>query len=113
MSLARYITNRCSVSDTLSKFATLLTLKVGRVPTQQAVAELVCSYMLITHEPHDNLEAVQLYQKQTSKENSLFDCSVMIAAQVRAVDCIFSFDGGYKQNGFTLIEEYLQRTNLA
>lgn len=99
------------LSDTLSEFATLATIKMGRERTQLAVSELVRSHVLITLEPETALDAIQLYQKQTSKENSLFDCAVMMAAQTLAVDCIFSFDKGYRQNGFMLVEEYLEKVS--
>ncbi|MFH0937494.1 MAG: type II toxin-antitoxin system VapC family toxin [Candidatus Daviesbacteria bacterium] len=41
--------------------------------------------------------AVRLFQKQTSKEESLFDCFVMAAASKYKYEAIFSFDKGYKK----------------
>lgn len=96
------------LSDTLSEFATLSTIKVGRDATQRAVRDIVKSHKLITLSPEHALAAVELYQRQTTKENSLFDCSVMVAAGAYEADCIFSFDRGYTQNRLELIEDYLQ-----
>jgi predicted nucleic acid-binding protein len=98
------------LSDTLCEFATLSTIKVGREKTQRAVTDIVNSHVLITLEPNIAFDAVQLYQKQTSKGNSLFDCAVMSAATSHKTDCIFSFDKGYKQNGFVLLEDFLSNS---
>lgn len=43
------------------------------------------------------------YLKQRSKKNTFFDCLVMAAAKIYNVDAIFSFDKGYKTNGFKLL----------
>jgi len=43
------------------------------------------------------------YLKQHSKKNTFFDCLVMAAAKTYKVDAIFSFDKGYKTNGFKLL----------
>lgn len=100
------------LSDTLCEFATLATIKVGRANAQRAVADIVNSHVLVTLEPQSALEAVHIYQGQTSKEHSLFDCAVMAAATFLSADCIFSFDKGYTQNGYTLIEDYLHASPL-
>jgi predicted nucleic acid-binding protein len=96
------------LSDTLSEFATLSTIKIGIDATQRVVSDIVKSHKLITLSPEHALAAVELYQRQTTKENSLFDCSVMVAAGAYEADCIFSFDRGYTQNGLELLEDYLR-----
>jgi predicted nucleic acid-binding protein len=94
---------------TLGEFSTLATIRLGFNRSKyltDTIAHLGLRLMDVTKEMM--VEANALYQKQTSKENSLFDCYVMIAAKHQNIDCIFSFDKGYKQNGFVLIEDFLQ-----
>jgi uncharacterized protein len=96
------------LTSTLGEFVSMCTNKIGVTSTQQAVETFMRTYTVsyITDDIFSN--ALPLYYKQTSKENSLFDCYVMAAAKQLAVDCIFSFDRGYTQNGFTLIEDVLK-----
>jgi predicted nucleic acid-binding protein len=93
--------------STLGEFATLATIKIGRELTQKAVTEIAKSHTLITLDEQCVHTALMLYYKQTSKENSLFDCYIMAAAKQLSVNYIFSFDSGYPKNGFTIIEEWL------
>jgi predicted nucleic acid-binding protein len=100
------------LTSTLGEFVSLCTNKVGVASTQQAVQTFMRTYT-VAHVDEDIVQkALPLYYTQTSKENSLFDCYVMAAAQQLAVDCIFSFDGGYKQNGFTLMEDFLSKETV-
>lgn len=95
---------------TLGEFSTLATLRLGFDRSQYFTRTILhAGFRLLDITESLVIEANALLQKQTSKENSLFDCYMMIAAQRLSADCIFSFDKGYKQNGFTLLEEYLAR----
>jgi len=104
------ITRQASIHilpTTLAEFALVATTKIGLARSQKAAHHVRARYALMDVQGDITDEALNLYAKQTSKENSLFDCYVMIAAKRLSADCIFSFDGGYTQNGFTLIEEFL------
>ncbi len=95
---------------TLSEFALLASSKIGVQKTQEAVERLASKHFrTFTVTPQVTHEAVALYQKQTSKEESLFDCFVMVTAQHETADCIFSFDKGYTKNGFVLIEDFFRQ----
>jgi|CXWL01.1.fsa_nt_gi predicted nucleic acid-binding protein len=48
---------------------------------------------------------LDLFNKQTSKNVSLTDCTNMVIAKDLGIDTIFSFDKHYKQNGFKLLVE--------
>ncbi|MDP9314313.1 MAG: PIN domain-containing protein [Chloroflexota bacterium] len=95
---------------TLCEFALLSSRHIGRQPAQQAVAQLLQStHVILPITDVLTQEAVALYQAQTSKEESLFDCYVMVAAQHVQADGIFSFDHGYPKNGFRLMTALLGR----
>ena len=88
---------------TLAEFALLASSRVGVQQTKTAIDHLTQSgYIPVDVTEELTKEAVSLYQKQTSKEESLFDCYVMVAARKITADYIFSFDGGYTKNGFSL-----------
>ncbi len=92
---------------TLSEFALLASSRIGMQQTREAVSTLASpQFRTFEITPEVTSEAVGLYQKQTSKEESLFDCFVMVAAKSEQADCIFSFDKGYKRNGFVLIRDF-------
>jgi predicted nucleic acid-binding protein len=95
------------LSSALAEFVSMCTNKIGVARTQQAVQTFIRTYSLCHVDDNIMEEALPLYYKQTSKENSLFDCYIMIASKKFTVDFIFSFDGGYKQNGFQRIAEFL------
>lgn len=89
---------------TLSEFALLASSRIGMEDTQKAVFCLTkqsCQILEITSEMVQG--AAELYGKQASKEESLFDCFVMVAAKKLGIDYIFSFDKGYIKNGFNLL----------
>lgn len=94
---------------TLGEFALLATSRITLSRTQAAV-QVLSSPDFRLYDVNTTLteEAVRIYQAQTSKEESLFDCLVMAAAKASQADCIFSFDRGYRKNGFSLIEDMLQ-----
>lgn len=89
---------------TLCEFALLASSRIGAKQAQQAVSILTASdYLGIDINEEMTKEAVKLYGQQTSKEESLFDCFVMIAAKKIRADFILSFDKGYIKRGFTLL----------
>lgn len=107
--LIRYGCNFLVLPTTISEFATLVTFRIGR-ERAQAVVEVWsegAENTILEIDDAMSKNAIKRYQTQTSKEESLFDCYVMAAAEKYKVDCIFSFDKGYKKqrNGFTLAHE--------
>jgi predicted nucleic acid-binding protein len=94
--------------ETLGEFATLVTIRLGRVTAQHLVETIADSHTIITIDERAVRRAIELYLQQTSKENSLNDCYVMSASELYNAECIFSFDKGYIQNGFELLEDYLK-----
>jgi predicted nucleic acid-binding protein len=50
-------------------------------------------------------KAVTYFNPDTSKKNTLFDCTVAAVAEEYKADAIFSFDGFYKKKGFKLASE--------
>ena len=93
---------------TLGEFALLASSRIGRQQTQAAVGLLTSNqFRTLAITPQIAHEAAALYQKQTSKEESLFDCFLMILATQSHVDCICAFDRGYTKKGFTLVGDFL------
>lgn len=50
-------------------------------------------------------KAVKYFDPNTSKKNTLFDCTVAAVAEENKADAIFSFDKFYKSKGFRLASE--------
>jgi predicted nucleic acid-binding protein len=92
----------------LSEFATVALKYMELIDVQQAVRIIEPIYTLVDVDVSLMNNALSLYYKQTSKKNTLFDCSVMAAAQKYKADCVLACDEGYKKNGFTLVEDYLR-----
>ena len=82
---------------TLSEFALIATNRVGQNQTKAVVEVWTerANHQVIEVDKELTSFAVKLFQKQTSKEESLFDCFVMAAASRYKYDAIFSFDKGY------------------
>jgi predicted nucleic acid-binding protein len=110
--IAQELTDRCAtifiLPTTLAEFALVASGKIGMRATQQIVDLLLRSYTSVDIDQALVAGAKSRYDVQTSKEHSLFDCFVMEAAKRLAADCIFSYDKGYRQNGFTLVQHYLE-----
>ncbi|MBI4096769.1 MAG: type II toxin-antitoxin system VapC family toxin [Candidatus Levybacteria bacterium] len=49
--------------------------------------------------------AMKYFDPNTSKKNTLFDCTVAAIAEEYGADAIFSFDKFYKKQGFKLASE--------
>lgn len=84
---------------TLSEFSLIAVNKIGLPQTKAVVAvwtEGVNNQVIEIDKELINF-AVRLFQEQTSKEESLFDCFIMAAASKYKYDAIFSFDRGYKK----------------
>ncbi len=106
--LAKHNATSYILPTTLSEFALLSSRRLGREPTQRAVSQLLQSeHALLPITDVLTREAIALYQTQTSKGESLFDCYVMAAVKQIQADGIFSFDRGYQKNGFHLLMEIL------
>lgn len=91
----------------LGEFSLLATSRIGVDQTKKFVRYIMEQpFIKVSIDEEFTNEAVNLYQKQTSKEESLFDCYVMIAARKYHADCILSFDTGYSKNGFLLAGDF-------
>ena len=92
---------------TLAEFALLASSRVGVDRTKSALRQIeeMCFGVLDVNRPLLR-EAMKLYDKQTSKEESLFDCLVMVGAESVGAQYIFSFDLGYKKNGYQLASDF-------
>lgn len=89
---------------TLSEFALLCAKRIGIGVAKRLVQGMLEDYTVFELDYALLVEASQLYDKQTSLAESLFDCVVMAVARKIKADAIFSFDKGYVKNGFTLID---------
>jgi len=88
---------------TLCEFALLASSRIGAKQAQYAISILTTSdYVPVDITEEIVKESAALYEQQSSKEESLFDCFVMVAAKRINVDYIVSFDKGYEKRGFTL-----------
>lgn len=85
------------LTTTLGEFALLATSKIGLKPTQHAIKILSETMTIIETTREITQAAISIYEKQTSKEESLFDCFIMAAAKLQKMDAVFSFDKGYKK----------------
>jgi len=104
--LAKKGINTLILPTTLCEFALLASSRIGMKETHEATKKLTNSTFSVLEITEDlTSKAVSLYEKQTSKEESLFDCYVMSAAKKLGIKYIFSFDTGYKKsiNGFQLV----------
>lgn len=95
-----YLAN-CILAETV----TLLARRVGKEAADRFLQSLEAGglEMIVVDEKLLNLTK-KYFLKQTSKEETFFDCVNMAAAQSYSADAIFSFDKGYKKNGFKLLE---------
>src|SRR3989337_389261 len=97
------------LSTTLAEFALLASSRIGIRETKKSIKRIMASdYSTLNITEEVTAKAVELYFKQTSKEESLFDCYVMVAAWKISADYIFSFDKGYEKNGFVLAKDLLE-----
>jgi predicted nucleic acid-binding protein len=94
---------------TLAEFSLTAARKLGLAHAKAAVREITQGPMqLVVVDAQDIQAATTLFYQQKRIENSLCDCFVMALAKRYNADCIFSFDGGYSDNGFVLAEDFLQ-----
>lgn len=95
---------------TMAEFALLASSKIGVRETKSALDKIKNSNLIIDINQESTLSAISKYKKQTSKEESLFDCFIMVLANDLGIDYILSFDKGYKKkiNGFKLMNDYLK-----
>jgi predicted nucleic acid-binding protein len=93
---------------TLAEFALVASSRVGVTRTRAALEQIrAMCYRMVVVDLALTDEAMNWYKKQTSKEESLFDCFVMAAVGKIGAECVFSFDKGYKKNGLVLAGDYV------
>ncbi len=91
-------------ATTIIETVTTLQRKLQRPDVVKQIMTLVERTPLII-EPVDNAilaEALALFDPDGSKKNTLFDAVVAAIAAKVAAKAIFSFDGWYEKQGFTL-----------
>ena len=92
---------------TIVEFSLTAAREVGLEQAKKAIHHITNGTMHIERiDAHDVHAATALFFTQQRVGNSLADCFVMMLARLHNVDCIFSFDKGYKRNGFVLIEDF-------
>ncbi len=95
---------------TIVEFSLTIAREVGLAQAKKALQHITNGTMRIDMiDAHDVHTATTLFSQQKRVGNSFADCFVMTLARRHNVDCIFSFDKGYIENGFLLIEEFLKR----
>jgi len=100
------------LSTTLAEFALLASSRIGTKETKRSIKRIMASeYSTLDITEEVTAKTVELYYTQTSKEESLFDCYIMVAAKKIPADYIFSFDKGYEKNGFVLAKDILEENN--
>lgn len=99
---------------TMCEFSLLATSRIGMAKTKEVVKTLMSGkYTILPITDALVRHAFDLYLRQTSKEESLFDCYNMVIATMFHADCIFSFDRGYTKNGFVLAEDFFKKRAVA
>lgn len=90
----------------------VVTLLSQRASHKEAVAflELIRNSSTTIIHPDEELilKAEELFKQQTSKNVSYSDCVSFAMMRERHVNIVFSFDHGYKKNGFNLIADALK-----
>lgn len=103
--LDKYLENNFILANTtFSEVITALGRKTDRKTSLEVVDYIHDQNFVL--EPVTNdilLIAENYYRKQTSKKNTFFDCLNMALAKTYQADYIFTFDRGYEQNGFKLL----------
>lgn len=94
---------------TLSEFALIASHRIGLEQTKAVVAvwSQGAGNEMLEVDKDLSQAALTKYSQQTSKEESLFDCYIMAAADKFRANFIFSFDKGYKKtiNKYMLAED--------
>jgi predicted nucleic acid-binding protein len=89
------------ISQRLSHQAALAFIDEIKSPSSQFLIHLVGA---------DTEEmAIKVFREQTSKNVSFVDCTNMAFMRINGVEHIFSFDKVYRQNGFSTVEDLLNR----
>ena len=103
---------------TISEFALLASSRIGLSKTQSVLEVWTQGHGKTILEIDTDLIdlALKMYKKQTSKEESLFDCFIIAAFQTYQFDGLFSFDKGYKKIrqqslNITLVSELFPNIN--
>jgi predicted nucleic acid-binding protein len=90
--------------DVISEVSTKLSYFMTKGLALSFINDIINSDIVIDYVSKDKISGVmKLFEKQKSKRVSITDCVNMYLASERKVECFFSFDKHYKQNGFKLI----------
>jgi len=94
-----FVTTNYIFSETI----TVLSQKVGHAAAVKFVSDIKVSksdFEVYWITPEIEEEAIEIFNKQTSKNVSFVDCTNMAFVRYKDMDGIFSFDSIYKKNGF-------------
>lgn len=91
-----------------SEAVTVISQRVGRDVALDFINELKSpanAYDIKWVTEEIEMQAIEKYKQQTSKNVSFTDCTNMVMLDTYGIDSIFSFDSIYKKNGYNLATE--------
>jgi len=85
--------------STLGEFSVLSTIRIGLEQTKAVVEVWTTgsSHKILNINQDLTKLALKIYNEQTSKEESLFDCYLIAAFNQNKIDALFSYDKGFKK----------------
>lgn len=94
-------------ATTVAEAATTLQRKYSNPLLAAAVLDTFADPKMIVENVDQEIirEAKKLFDPDTSKHNTFFDCIVAAVAKKHHADAIFSFDGWYTKLGFKLVSD--------
>jgi predicted nucleic acid-binding protein len=93
---------------TLTEFSLVALKRLGLDVIRRSINKLTSGAIIVLDiTEKDVIAATELFNGQSSKDESLCDCFVMALAKRTGARYIFSFDQGYPKNNFMLAEAFL------
>jgi predicted nucleic acid-binding protein len=105
--LERYDTTFVTSNYVFSEVVTVVSQKVGHSEAVAFIDTITSPEYYIEMKrvsPEVERQAIEVFKGQTSKNVSFVDCTNMALMSAFQIQDIFSFDGGYKTNGYTIRE---------
>lgn len=111
-SLVQFGIDPLILPTTLCEYALLASSRIGVSQTKKAISQFTqANYITPVLNEDFTQQSITKYLAQTSKEESLFDCFIMVASTVYQAECIASFDRGYTKNGLLLVSDFVKGKN--
>lgn len=104
----RYVTSNYVFSETV----TVISQRLNHNTSLQFIENIrsaTSPFPITWITPELEEKALRIFERQTSKNVSFVDCTNMAVLDHLRLDGIFSFDKAYRTNGYTLIEDLLQK----